>query len=152
MGRVEHTAEEIERLINSYVFEAHVYQSLLALAKRQGTLLEEEEDVDGCAALFEQKDDLIRSITGIEAEIEPLKRHWWGGRVTGKSRDRLNCLLDCILNTIEAIMEQEQRNEQLLLGRHAHVRAEIDHVQRGAAMHRTHVAEEPMPRFIDMQR
>jgi len=152
MGRAEQTSEQIERLINSYVFEAQVYQSLLALAKRQGALIEKDDDVDGCAALFEQKDELIRSITSIEVEIEPLKRHWWGGRVTGRNRERLNCLLDCILTTIEAIMEQEQRNEQLLLDRHAHVQAELDHVQRGAAMHRTHVPEEPMPRFIDMQR
>ena len=67
-----------------------------------------------------------------------------------QAREQLNGVLDSILGTIEQLMEQEQRNEQLLMACHRDVKAELGHVQRGSAMHRTQVDDPPLPRFMDI--
>jgi hypothetical protein len=152
MGRAEAALDAFERLIGGYAIEAEIYQSLLALAREQGAILEESGDVDRCAALFERKDELLRSIARMEGELEPMKRRWREGDVDDSTRERLNTLLDCILTTIEEIMEQEQRNEQLLLSQHAQVEADLGHIQRGTEMHRTQADTEPEPRFMDVRR
>ncbi|MFP4055855.1 MAG: flagellar export chaperone FlgN [Candidatus Brocadiia bacterium] len=141
------------RLIASYRTEAEIYQSLLALSEEQGALLADHGDVDRCAALFERKDQLLRALASIESDIEPLKRQWWGEAVPGPQRERLNALLDAILATIESIMAQEQRNEQLLLQCHGEVEEELGHIQRGTEMHRSTADEpQPQPRFMDIHR
>jgi len=140
----------VERLVGSYALEAEIYQSLLALAQEQGAILEEGRDVDRCAALFDRKDEFLRSIASIERKIEPLKRRWWTEGVDAAGRERLNSLLDSILITIEAIMEQEERNEQLLLSRHEKIQAELGRAPRGAAADRTQADEELAPPFIDI--
>jgi len=152
MARTEDATELGERLIGSYAVEVEIYQSLLLLAREQGAILEHNGDVGRCAALFERKDELLRSIAKIEAELEPLKRRWRERPVDPAARDRLNGLLDCILETIEAIMEQEQVNEQLLLAQHAEVEADLGQIQRGAEMERSRAGDEPLPRFMDVRR
>jgi len=152
MGRIEDDTDHLaKRLLGSYTIEAEIYQTLLNLAREQGAILEAGDDIDRCAALFSRKDELLRSITRLEAEIEPLKRQWWRENAGLEARERLNGILDCILATIEAIMDQEQRNEQLLLNRHAEVEADLAHVQRGSAMHHTYAGDEPLPRFVDIR-
>jgi len=115
MARAEIGSDLVSRLVSSYAVEAGLYASLLTLAQEQGALLGRYGDVDRCAQLFERKDQLLRSIAHIEAEIEPLKRRWRTEDVEPQLRQRLNSLLDAVLATIEAIVEQEERNEQLLL-------------------------------------
>lgn len=141
-----------QKLMTSYGLEAGIYGKLLELSRRQGELLETSGDVDGCAGLFELKDELLRSLASIEEEIEPLKRRWWNQAVDPDRRERLNAVLDSILATIEAIMIQEQRNEQLLLQCHGDVEDELGHIQRGAEMHRTQADGQPEPRFMDIRR
>jgi len=152
MARTEETTELVKHLIGSYTLEAEIYQVLLGIANEQGDILEESGDVDRCAALFTRKDELLRSIARIETEIEPLKRQWWSGQAGLESRERLNGLLDCILATIEAIMAQEQRNEQLLLSRQEQVRTGLSHLRRASAMSRVADSDEPLPRFMDVSR
>ncbi len=108
-----------QALIRNYALEGEMYQGLLLLAREQGGLLRRDEDVARYAALFPRKDDLLRSIGRIEQELEPLKRQWWSGDVDAEVRARLNGLLDGLLGIIEAIREQEERNEQCLLRRGA---------------------------------
>jgi len=141
-----------QKLMTSYGLEAGIYGKLLELSRRQGELLETSGDIDGCAGLFELKDELLRSLASIEEEIEPLKRQWWSQAVAPDRREQLNTVLDSILTTIEAIMIQEQRNEQLLLQCHGDVEAELGHIQRGAEMHRTQADDQPEPRFMDVRR
>ena len=105
-----------EALIGGYTREAEMYHALLGLAREQSKLLQPPGDVGRYAALFHRKDELLRSISRTDAELEPLKQRWWDEEVTADLRDRLNCLLDWILVTIEAILAEEQRNEQLLAG------------------------------------
>jgi hypothetical protein len=151
MGRLETGTDVVERLIAAYGIEADIYQSLLALVRKQGQLLEEDRDVERCSALFDRKEELLTSITNIERDIEPVKRAWWDADVEGATRERLNALLDAILATIEGIMEQEQLNEQLLLQCQREVEAELGHIQRGYEMHRTQTDDlQPMPRFMDI--
>jgi hypothetical protein len=148
---MERGLELAEQLTESYAIEAGIYERLLELSKRQGALLEESGDVDGCAGLFELKDELLRTLAEIEEAIEPLKRRWWGEEVASEMRERLNAQLDAILATIEALMEQEQRNERLLLECHREVQADLGHIRRGSAMHRTHTDDQPLPRFMDVR-
>ena len=152
MARTEATTELVRHLLGSYTLEAEIYQVLLGIANEQGDILEESGDVDRCAALFGRKDELLRSIARIETEIEPLKQQWWGEQVDLESRERLNGLLDCILATIEAIMAQEQRNEQLLLSRQEEVQAGLSHLRQASALGRVAGSDEPLPRFMDVSR
>jgi hypothetical protein len=147
MPRTEDVSELVERLARNYALEAKLYQSLLGLATEQGTILEESGDMDRCAALFERKGELLRAITDIEAEMEPVKRRWWSEAIEQESRERVNSLLDRILSKIEAITDQEQRNEELLLRRHEEVQEALGRIQRGAGMHRTQADEEPQPGY-----
>lgn len=150
MARMERNIEMAERLMNSYALEADIYEQLLGLSRKQGQLLEESGDVDTCAVLFDRKDELLRAIADVEREIEPLKRRWWSEEVEPQAREQLNGVLDTILSTIESLMAQEQRNEQLLTACHSEVEAELGHIQRGSAMHRTQVDDQPQPRFMDI--
>ena len=152
MAYTEDASRLAERLIGAYTVEAEIYQALLALAREQGILLEESEDVGRCAALFERKDELLRSISAIEAELEPLKYRWWGEDVGIEAREQLNGLLDCILATIEAIMEQEQRNERLLLADRAEAEPGLGRVRDRAAVGHSQTSDDPLPRLIDTRR
>jgi len=107
-----------EALIGGYTREAEMYHALLGLAREQSKLLQAPGDLGRYAALFHRKDELLRSISRIDAELEPLKQRWWDEEVTADLHDRLNCLLDWILVTIEAILAEEQRNEQRLASLH----------------------------------
>lgn len=152
---MEPTGEEpglVEQLAGSYSLEAEIYARLLEIARRQGELLEDDGDLDLCAAMFAQKDEMLRAIAAVEAELEPLKRRWWSEEVSPAARDRLNSILDTVLATIEQLMAQEQRNEQLLLKHHAEVEEELEQLQRGSAMRRSQADEEPLPRFMDVRR
>jgi flagellar biosynthesis/type III secretory pathway chaperone len=152
MARIESGTELVDRLVSSYAVETDIYRSLRALTQEQGALLEAGE-VDRCAQLFERKDELLRSLARIEVEIEPLKRRWQTDPIETADRDRLNNLLDAILATIEAIMEQEQRNEQLLLSRHREVEADLGAISRAATLTRAQAHEDsPVPRFMDIER
>jgi hypothetical protein len=152
MAWKEDGSDLVNRLISGYALEAEVYQGLLAIAREQGAILESGEDLDGCIALFARKDELLRSIMDVEAEIEPFKRRWWSEDLGLENRERLNGLLDCILATIDTLIKQEQRNEQLLLGHQSQTQAELDHIQRGTELHRTQRGPEPLPRFMDVRR
>jgi len=152
MGLTQDGPTTVEQLISGYSLEAEIYTRLLEIARRQGELLEGDGDLDLCAQLFTEKDELLRAISTLETELEPLKRRWWSEEVSPAFRDRLNGILDTILATIEQLMAQEQRNEQLLLQHHAKVEEELGQVQRGAAMHESQRDEEPLPRFMDVHR
>ncbi len=151
MGLAEEAPGVVEQLVSGYSLEAEIYARLLAISRRQGELLEEDGDLDLCAQLFAEKDELLRAITTIEAELEPLKRKWWSEEVPPTSRDRLNRVLDTVLASIEQLMAQEQRNEQLLLQHHEKVQEELGQVQRGAEMQRSQNDQEPLPRFMDVR-
>ena len=151
MARMETGADLAAKLTESYAIEAGIYERLLDLSRRQGQLLAESGDVDGCAGLFELKDELLRTLAEIEEDMEPLKRRWWREDVGSGARDRFNAQLDTILHTIELLMEQEQRNEQLLLRCHREVEADLGHVRRGSAMHQAQTdGRQPLPRFMDI--
>ena len=152
MGLTEEAPGVVEQLVNGYSLEAEIYARLLEISRRQGELLEKDGDLDLCAQLFGEKDELLRAITTIEAELEPLKRKWWSQDIPPASRDHLNHILDTVLATIEQLMAQEQRNEQLLLDHHERVQEELGQVQRGAEMQRSHNDQEPLPRFMDVRR
>jgi len=152
MARTETGTDLAEQLAESYALEAGIYERLLGLSRRQGELLAEKGDVDACAGLFELKDELLRALAEIEEGIEPLKRRWWSEDVAPAARETLNAQLDTILDTIEALMEQEQRNEQLLLQCTREVQADLGHVRRGAAMHEAQTVDAPLPRFMDISR
>ena len=152
MAQTERATGLAEQLTDSYALEAGIYEKLLELSRRQGALLEGAGDLDACAGLFELKDELLRTLADIEEGIEPLKRRWWSEEVAPAARERLNTQLDTILGTIEALMEQEQRNERLLLQCHQDVEADLSHIRRGAAMHRTQTDDQPLPRFMDVSR
>ena len=147
MARTERSLALSERLTHSYALEADIYDQLLGLSRQQGELHEGAGDVDTCAVLFERKDELLGAIADIERDIEPLKQRWWSEDVEPAAREQLNGMLDSILSTIERLVEQEQRNEQLLMACHSEVEAELGHVRRGTAMHRTQAADRPLPRF-----
>jgi len=115
MARIGTGTHLAERLAESYALEADIYHRLLDLSRRQGEFLAEQGDVDACAGLFEIKDELLHALAEIEEQIEPLKRRWWSEEVAPATRERLNAQLDTVLETIAALMEQEQLNEQLLL-------------------------------------
>ena len=152
MARIESGTDLVDRLVSSYAVEADIYRSLHALTQEQGALLQAGE-IDRCAQLFERKDELLRSLARIEVELEPLKRRWQTEPIDTADRDRLNGLLDAILANIEAIMEQEARNEQLLLSRHADVEADLGAVGRAAAIGRAQAQDDsPVPRFMDIER
>lgn len=150
MARLETGTGLATKLTECYAIESGIYERLLDLSRRQGRLLAESGDVDGCAGLFELKDELLRTLAEIEEDIEPLKRRWWSEEVEPAVRDRLNAQLDNILLTIESLMEQEQRNEQLLLKCHREVEADLGHVRRGSAMHQSHTDGQPLARFMDI--
>lgn len=152
MGLTEEAPGVVEQLVNGYSLEAEIYARLLEISRRQGELLEKDGDLDLCAQLFGEKDELLRAIATIEAELEPLKRKWWSQDIPPASRDHLNHILDTVLATIEQLMAQEQRNEQLLLDHHERVQEELGQVQRGAEMQRSHNDQEPLPRFMDVRR
>ncbi len=149
---METSTELGAQLADSYALEASIYERLLDLSRRQGELLAESGDVDACAGLFELKDELLRALAEIEEGIEPLKRRWWSEDVEPAAREGLNAQLDTILATIEALMEQEQRNEQLLLECHREVEADLGHMRRGSAMQQAQTADAPLPRFMDISR
>jgi flagellar biosynthesis/type III secretory pathway chaperone len=151
MARTESGSELAERLIANYALEADIYLLLLALAREQGELLGTSGDIDRCTALFDRKDELIRSLARVEREVEPLKRRWRTETVEPASRQRLNGLLDAILNTIEDIMDQEQRNEQLLLECQREAEASLGRLQNGARLPHVQADDDPsMPRFADV--
>ena len=152
MAQMETGAELAEQLIDGYAMEAGIYERLLELSRRQGELLAESGDVDACAGLFELKDRLLQALAEIEESIEPLKRRWWTEHAEPMARERLNAQLDHILATIEALMEQEHRNEQLLLQCTREVEADLGHVRRGSAMHQAQAGPDPVPRFMDISR
>ena len=152
MARTETATELGGQLAESYALEAGIYERLLDLSRRQGELLADSGDVDACAGLFELKDTLLRALAEIEEGIEPLKRRWWSEEVGPAARECLNDQLDNILATIEALMEQEQRNEQLLIQCTREVETELGHVRRGAAMQQAQADEAPLPRFMDISR
>ncbi|HUT35613.1 MAG TPA: hypothetical protein VNE39_19140 [Planctomycetota bacterium] len=114
-----------EALVRSYAREAEMYRDLLFLAREQGGLLQRDEDVGRYAALFPRKDELLRSIGRIEGELEPLKRQWLAADAGAEVRARLNGLLDGLLGIIEAIREQEERNEARLCSRAAAARQAV---------------------------
>ncbi len=120
-----------EHLIGRYMLEAELYERLLEIAREQGELLETAggpptDAIERCTELFERKEQYLNSVAEIERESEPLKRRWWREEVAAGERQQLNTLLDQILATIEAIMEQEQHNEQLLLECQRQARAAFD--------------------------
>ncbi|MFW6162161.1 MAG: hypothetical protein ACODAJ_05285 [Planctomycetota bacterium] len=152
MARMETGTDLAEQLTESYAMEAGLYERLLDLSRRQGALLADSGDVDACAGLFELKDELLKALADIEECIEPLKRRWWDEQVEPAVRERLNTQLDQILETIEALMEQEHRNEQLLLQCSNEVQAELGHCRQGSAMHQAQADAAPIPRFMDISR
>jgi hypothetical protein len=126
-----------ERLLGYYALEAYLYQSLLAATEEQGELLEgrgssEDDGLGALAALFAQKDQLLDRIARLEEKAAPLKESWRSEPVPPARRQRLNSLLDGILSTIDAIVEQEQQNEQLL-------------TERSASRHAPRAAEDMFP-------
>ena len=149
MARQATGSGAMDRLVASYARETDIYQALLAIATEQGTLLEEGHDIDRCAHLFERKDRLLSSLARIEQEIEPLKRRWWTEELDPAVRQSFNLMLDHILETIEAIMAQEQRNEQLLLERQARIRHQLGHIEPNGAAHRAD--DVALPRFMDIR-
>jgi hypothetical protein len=108
-----------DQLFGHYALEADLYVDLLAMAREQGELLRaagagDAGAVERCAALFERKERLLRTIARIEQEIAPLKEQWWATHVAPADRQRLNALLDEILETIDALVSREEANERLL--------------------------------------
>jgi flagellar biosynthesis/type III secretory pathway chaperone len=117
-----------ERLIGHYALESDLYGAILELAQREGELLEAGDATSAdvltdCVALLERKDQLLKTIAQIETQVEPLKRRWWSEAVAPADRRRFNELLDDILGTLEALREQEQGNEQILLDSQQRVRS-----------------------------
>ncbi len=107
-----------ERLIGRYALEADIYESLLELAREQGELLAEGPTPGGlreCAEMFARKDELLESLAHLEREAAPLKQRWARQGGTDDEAQRLNGLLDHILATVDALIDQEQRNEARLL-------------------------------------
>jgi len=125
----------VERLLDIYALEADLYQALLSAAEEEGELLEGDgriaatlpgdgprarEDArvpaaGGLAALLAQKDRLLDRIARLEEEAAPLKAIWQREQVPPAHRQRLNRFLDSILSAIDTVVEQERRNEQLLI-------------------------------------
>jgi len=114
----------------AYAAEAGVYRELLAITREQGAILESGDGFDRCVSLFARKGELLRSIMDVEAEIEPLKHRWWSEAVDTESHARFNGLLDSILATIDSTIEQERRNEELLLGLAALQQEDIEALKR----------------------
>jgi hypothetical protein len=112
-----------ERLIGRYALEADIYEALLELARGQGELLGEgpaPRALRECAELFARKDELLETLAHLEREAAPLKQRWAREGGTDDDVQRLNGLLDHILATVDALIDQEQRNEaRLLRGRDA---------------------------------
>lgn len=113
-------APAAERLMSYCALETDLYATVLDISRRQGAVL----DVAGgpspaalgrCLTLFDRKDECLTSIAQIERECEPLKNRCYAGECTPAERERLNALLDDILDIIEQVVDQERRNEQLLL-------------------------------------
>lgn len=149
----EHGSTMVPRLVGRYALEADLYREILDLARQQGEILRATRDVDRCTALFERKDEHFRTIAAIEEEIAPLTRRWWTADVGPEDRRRLNDLLDEILGLIEAVMAEEQRNEQILAQCEREVHEQLGQLHRRPALGAAerHDAD-LLPRFMDIRR
>lgn len=107
-----------ERLIGRYALEADIYESLLEIAREQGEILDQgptPHALEECADRFARKDELLETLARLESEAAPLKQRWAHEGVSQDEPQRLNGLLDRILATVDALIDQEQRNEARLM-------------------------------------
>ena len=96
-------APAAQRLMSYCALETDLYATVLDISRRQGAVL----DVAGgpspaalgrCLTLFDRKDECLTSIAQIERECEPLKNRCYAGQCTPAERERLNAVLDDILD------------------------------------------------------
>jgi hypothetical protein len=112
-------------LVTCYALEAHIYRSLLTIAREQGALLEAGGEDERCVALTARRRVLLRSLTALERDMEPLKRRWCTEGAGREQRARLETLLDAIAATLDALVAQEERNARLWRLRRARLPQEV---------------------------
>jgi hypothetical protein len=99
-------------LREGYRLEAQLYQALLANAREQGRLLDEQADPARCEALCDDAELLVTWIERLERRLTPLRRLWQTREADPQARQQMARHLDAIADAIGAVATQQRLNRE----------------------------------------
>jgi hypothetical protein len=111
-----------------------IYQQLRTLSDQQGPLVAEGH-AEALLSLLAQRQRLIDAAMDINAKLDPYRKRWaemWA-TLPAAERERVGALVKDVQDLLAAIVQQDERDRQILQTAKANVGAELQQINRATA-------------------
>ena len=140
--------EEETKLKENYQKELKLYESMFNIALKQEEMIQ-SRNLTQLLSLINQRKEIINKINQIEQKILPLKGKWTEAKDYSLGGE-VSLLVKKISSLLEKILTQEQKNSSLLKKSIRKVNTDLEHIQKGKALHKAYGNYfKAKPRFMD---
>ena len=140
--------EEETKLKENYQKELKLYESMFNIALKQEEMIQ-SRNLTQLLSLINQRKKIINKINQIEQKILPLKGKWTEAKDYSLGGE-VSLLVKKISSLLEKILTQEQKNSSLLEKSIRKVNTDLEHIQKGKALHKAYGNYfKAKPRFMD---
>ncbi|MCD6318607.1 flagellar export chaperone FlgN [Candidatus Aerophobetes bacterium] len=140
--------EEETKLKENYQKELKLYESMFNIALKQEEMIQ-SRNLTQLLSLINQRKEIINKINQIEQKILPLKGKWTEAKDYSLGGE-VSLLVKKLSSLLEKILTQEQKNSSLLKKSIRKVNTDLEHIQKGKALHKAYGNYfKAKPRFMD---
>jgi hypothetical protein len=120
------------RVARALTRQLDLYRRLDVLSQRQGRLIE-DDDTDGLLAVLGERQVVVDEISGIGAELEPIRHRWEAflQELPGPTREQLRSLVDALAEVAGVVAGRDESDRKRLELRRTAVGRELASVARG---------------------
>lgn len=146
----EQPITEEERLVSGLRRELEIYEGLAALVREQAEIIR-RSDGTALARLAEAKQEKLREVDGVEAELRPLKAAWAGRKASAPPEvaREVETALDRLETVLGDLVRMEEESVAILRSQREDTSAAIRAIEAGRRLHDAYQAGTDTPRLID---